>query len=236
MPESLLTKALAHLRANAVDGVFSASMASIAEAIGCVEQVASDMLGHLRDHGNLEYVARGYIGRAGKFRILDGVDTEWMARTIVWDDVMIGQISTLWVQGLTASEIGVRLGITKNAVLGKARRLGLPARGSPIIRTLGEAVTNKPERHKRAVNAQRSTPAEPPIRPAITARHDQRHAFPVITARPTVRQPAIVRVRPPERPSLKIMSGKCQWPLWSDNARPSHKYCDAPAPWGFLVR
>ena len=90
-----------------------------------------------------------------------------------------------------------------------------------------------PERHKRAVRwFQRSTPAEPPIRPAVTARHDQRHAFPVITARPTVRQPAVVRVRPSERPSLQIMSGKCQWPLWSDNARPSHKYCDAPTPLG----
>ena len=78
MPLSPLTKALAHLREYAVDGLLSASMSSIADAFGCVEQVASDMLGHLRDLGNLEYVARVYIGRPGKFRILDGVDTEWM--------------------------------------------------------------------------------------------------------------------------------------------------------------
>ena len=173
MPESLLTKALAHLRANAVDGVFSASMASVAEAIGCIEQVASDILGHMRDHGNLEYVSRGYIGRPGKFRILDGADTEWMDRTIVWDDVTISQISTLWVQGLTASEIGARLGITKNAVIGKSRRLGLSGAGianhsDPPVRRSPTSPSDTSARLASNDQRQRNQPSAPPSRRVTT--------------------------------------------------------------------
>jgi GcrA cell cycle regulator len=38
----------------------------------------------------------------------------------------------LWGEGLPTSEIGRRLGVTKNAVVGKVHRLGLPKRNSPI--------------------------------------------------------------------------------------------------------
>ena len=31
---------------------------------------------------------------------------------------------------------------------------------------------------------------------------------------------------------MQIMSGKCQWPLWSDNARPTQVFCDKPAELG----
>lgn len=40
----------------------------------------------------------------------------------------------LWDEGHSAAEIGRRMNISKNAVIGKAHRLGLPARESPIIR------------------------------------------------------------------------------------------------------
>lgn len=41
-------------------------------------------------------------------------------------------LMALWSEGLPASEIGRRLGVTKNAVVGKVHRLGLPKRQSPI--------------------------------------------------------------------------------------------------------
>jgi GcrA cell cycle regulator len=47
-----------------------------------------------------------------------------------WDDELVEQLKTLWIDGnLSASEIGGRLGgMSRNAVIGKAHRLGLPGR------------------------------------------------------------------------------------------------------------
>jgi len=52
-----------------------------------------------------------------------------------WTDERIQELSRLWQEGLSASEIGKQLGVSKNAVVGKAHRLKLPARPSPIKHT-----------------------------------------------------------------------------------------------------
>lgn len=49
-----------------------------------------------------------------------------------WTDERIQELSRLWQQGFSASEIGKRLGVSKNAIVGKAHRLNLPSRPSPI--------------------------------------------------------------------------------------------------------
>lgn len=49
-----------------------------------------------------------------------------------WTDDLIARLRNLWSQGLSTAEIGRQLSITKNAVVGKAHRLGLPPRPSPI--------------------------------------------------------------------------------------------------------
>ena len=51
-----------------------------------------------------------------------------------WSDDIIARLRALWAEGLTTAEIGRRLGISKNSVVGKAHRLDLPARPSPIRR------------------------------------------------------------------------------------------------------
>ncbi|GAA3660057.1 GcrA family cell cycle regulator [Acetobacter lovaniensis] len=51
-----------------------------------------------------------------------------------WSEEIIAQLKDLWAEGLSTAEIGRRLSITKNAVVGKAHRLGLPPRPSPIRR------------------------------------------------------------------------------------------------------
>ncbi len=51
-----------------------------------------------------------------------------------WTDAVILSLRALWDEGLSTAEIGRRLGVTKNAVVGKAHRLVLPARPSPIRR------------------------------------------------------------------------------------------------------
>jgi GcrA cell cycle regulator len=50
----------------------------------------------------------------------------------VWTAERINMLSRLWEEGLSTAEIGRRLGLTKNAVIGKAHRLGLKGRPSPV--------------------------------------------------------------------------------------------------------
>jgi len=52
----------------------------------------------------------------------------------MWNDEKIAKLKKLWSEGLTTGEIGKRLGVSKNAVVGKAHRLGLKGRPSPIKR------------------------------------------------------------------------------------------------------
>lgn len=50
-----------------------------------------------------------------------------------WTPPRDAQLAALWADGtLSATMIGRRLGITKNAVVGRAHRLRLPSRPSPI--------------------------------------------------------------------------------------------------------
>jgi GcrA cell cycle regulator len=60
-----------------------------------------------------------------------------------WNEANVARLKELWDQGLPTAQIGKLLGFTKNAVVGKAHRIGLERRPSPIRRT---AV--KPDRKK----------------------------------------------------------------------------------------
>ncbi|MEI7606108.1 MAG: GcrA family cell cycle regulator [Rhodospirillaceae bacterium] len=53
---------------------------------------------------------------------------------MVWTDEQIEMLKSLWGQGKPASEIALMLGcdISRNAIIGKAHRLGLSGRPSPI--------------------------------------------------------------------------------------------------------
>ena len=52
----------------------------------------------------------------------------------VWTDGRIEKLKELWAQGLSISQIGESLGVSRNAIAGKAHRMGLPKRPSPISR------------------------------------------------------------------------------------------------------
>ena len=60
-----------------------------------------------------------------------------------WDDDNVAQLRELWDQGLLTAQIGKLIGFTKNAVVGKAHRICVERRPSPIRRT-----AIKPERKK----------------------------------------------------------------------------------------
>ncbi|MGD9639386.1 MAG: GcrA family cell cycle regulator [Alphaproteobacteria bacterium] len=66
---------------------------------------------------------------------------------MAWTDEMIEELSKLWNDGLTTVEIGRKLGVSKNAVVGKAHRLGLESRPSPIKRE--KKKEEKPEKKSK---------------------------------------------------------------------------------------
>jgi GcrA cell cycle regulator len=51
-----------------------------------------------------------------------------------WTLEAIDRLRDMWAQGLTTKEIGRRMGVSKNAITGKAHRLNLSTRPSPIRR------------------------------------------------------------------------------------------------------
>ena len=51
-----------------------------------------------------------------------------------WNEDRVGALRRLWDEGHATAEIGRRLRVSKNAVVGKAHRLDVPARPDPIGR------------------------------------------------------------------------------------------------------
>ena len=58
-----------------------------------------------------------------------------MERKSVWDQDKLDQLRHFWLEGLPITKIGLELNVSRNAIAGKAHRLGLPKRNSPISKS-----------------------------------------------------------------------------------------------------
>jgi len=67
-----------------------------------------------------------------------------------WNDEIVRRLRWLWDEGHSTAEIGRRLGVSKNAVVGKVHRLDLPTRPSPISRGGASGPAAKPNATPRA--------------------------------------------------------------------------------------
>ena len=81
-----------------------------------------------------------------------------------WTDERIDRLKALWSKGMTASQIADELGgVSRNAVIGKAHRLGLQARPSPVK-------PNEPAPKAAKAKPRAEAPADPtPAAPAAEA-------------------------------------------------------------------
>lgn len=99
-----------------------------------------------------------------------------------WTDERIEKLTKMWEGGATASQIAEELGgVSRNAVIGKAHRLGLKARPSPVKANEKEAAAPKaakadaaprtaaPPRAPAAPRAAPAAPAAPAPRPVAAA-------------------------------------------------------------------
>jgi len=79
-----------------------------------------------------------------------------------WTADKIERLRELWRdQALSACEIGRRLGMSKNAVVGKAHRLNLPGRPSPNRTAAAPRPERAPRRTLPPLAALRATPGSP---------------------------------------------------------------------------
>ncbi len=102
-----------------------------------------------------------------------------------WTDERITLLRTLWTEGLSASQIAERLGgVTRNAVIGKAHRLGLSGRPSPVKTERTAAPASPPSPRPITVVPTPATPAraaaeaEPPVRATLLTITDRMCKWP----------------------------------------------------------
>jgi len=86
-----------------------------------------------------------------------------------WTDERIDRLRAMWTKGITASQIAEDLGgVSRNAVIGKAHRLGLQARPSPVKASDPAPATKakaKPAVAAPAPAPAKAAPAPPAPRP-----------------------------------------------------------------------
>jgi GcrA cell cycle regulator len=80
-----------------------------------------------------------------------------------WTDERIEKLTKMWEGGATASQIADELGgVSRNAVIGKAHRLGLKARPSPVKANERAKWRKRPwPRRPSLLRPRRSRPALP---------------------------------------------------------------------------
>ncbi len=137
---------------------------------------------------------------------------------MAWTDERIAQLKSGWEGGMTASQIAEALGegVTRNAVIGKAHRLGLESRPSPV-KDGGESVV--------AANA---PAAAAPVSPPAAATPV---AAPVMARPAPVKKP--VRSGKTAKTSLLDLNEKiCKWPIGHPGDHDFH-FCGQPSQAGF---
>ncbi len=147
-----------------------------------------------------------------------------------WTDVTEAFLRQLWDEGLSATEIGRTMGISKHAVAGKAHRLNLTPRPSPIrTRNPGDPAKPKIKRAPKVTlpgvaspKTNRTTPVERHTASGRARLALSGPTLPTLAAERSVNPTHRVAARPPGQ--LR----ECQWPL--TNGRPWRFCCVETVP------
>ena len=139
-----------------------------------------------------------------------------------WCDGSVAYLAENWLAMRTA-DIAHALGCSRNALLGKANRCGLPRKPSvnnPNPGSAPRALHHRPHINKATL---------PPLAAArLELRVRASHQTTELARRRQV--PLIVPVVPSMPPPTP--HGECQWPMWRDNERmprdESKRFCGAP--------
>jgi GcrA cell cycle regulator len=120
-----------------------------------------------------------------------------------WGAAAVAELRALWAEGVSTTEIGRRMGASKNAVVGKAHRLKLDARPSPI-RAKGAGC--RPKRQSKRVGiVSYATSAAPPTGFATYAERGARADI-ILPRQPEPEAKPIIVVEPPA-----LSDKQCAW-------------------------
>ncbi|MFN3370174.1 MAG: GcrA family cell cycle regulator [Sphingomonadaceae bacterium] len=154
-----------------------------------------------------------------------------------WTDERIARLKQYWEEGCSASQIAELLGegLSRNAVIGKAHRLGLAARPSPLKTGEGKADGKAEPRAERA--APRPKPAAKPAAPEAPA---ARAATPPAEPRqatapapdPAPRAAGAPRPKGARVTLLDLNDRICKWPIGHPDEADFH-FCGKPVSPGF---
>ncbi len=160
-----------------------------------------------------------------------------------WTDERVERLSTLWLEGRSASQIATELGegVSRNAVIGKVHRLGLSGRAvppaeaaAPRIREVPEPVTEVPTAAERVVAEPAPVEAVPDA-PAMAAHTVDDVAAILDAAEPiTIDLPALRAVKDvvipiTDRVTILELSGSmCRWPI-GDPTSAEFRFCGCRA-------
>lgn len=160
-----------------------------------------------------------------------------------WTEERMQSLSELWTQGLSASQIASKLGgVTRNAVIGKAHRMGLQCRPSPI-RTGGSSSRSR----RRAADRRAASKV---LATTVVGQgvfqdvpYDNPDEIEILT--PKVAEPTAFR----SRLTGTQVSGDgpaCAWPIGdpgdagfhfcTDESAPGRPYCDAHCDQAYINR
>ena len=159
---------------------------------------------------------------------------------MVWTEERVSQLTKLWDDGLPATDIAAQMGVSRNAVIGKAHRLGLPKRTRPA--SVAAAARPKVETAKERARSAQPTPKpdtgeEEKTKPATgdAEQSETPEELPVAEARSLgeIEADIIANTREAEqtspRLSLMELTGKtCKWPV-GDPATEDFWFCGHPS-------
>ena len=107
---------------------------------------------------------------------------------MAWTEQMVEDLKKMWHEGLTTGEIGKRLGVSKNSIVGKVHRLQLSGRPSPIKKkdeiSEEKAAPAKPAKEEKEAPAVGPS-ATPKTKTSISAAKKSKSARPTAKSMPT---------------------------------------------------
>jgi GcrA cell cycle regulator len=136
-----------------------------------------------------------------------------------WNEQKIQMLKDMWGNGYSASEIAKRLGgMTRNAVIGKAHRLKLSSRPSPIRReeegAQGSVLPSIKSTRKRVM----LRPLPPMPMPSTVKTLTDRESFKSLDSAKRIEGIAVT----------KAGDRHCRWPV-GDPRSPDFRFCGCPA-------